>query len=295
MIGIQKKDNDGRMDLNLDAAALLAKAFDDFKVSSDKLSSIYKNLYDYEQSSFRGDIAVRIDPAPMLATIEDIIVNLAHRMRSPLGAIQLLAELLMEDLGVERQEMVEDILIGVNSLDAVLSNLLSFAQPIKPNFQRVNILAAINESLLFAEPSIRQQRISLTRRYSDDEIFCQGDLEQLKQVYFNLILNAIQAMPEGGELHIDARYDHSDIAPIEKIVKVQIQDSGCGIANDEMNRVFTPFFTTKKDAPGLGLCIVYKIIQAHNGTIRIKSKTGQGTTVSVTLSASSDIAPVDCV
>lgn len=222
--------------------------------------------------------ATTLNLAPVLAAIEDIIANIAHRMRSPLNAIQLFAELLKQDLDEGKKEMVEDILVGVHSLDAVLSNLLSFAQPMKPDFQKTNILDALDESLLFAEPAIKQRGISLTKECSQNELYCDGDLEQLKQVFFNLILNAIQAMPGGGELRITCSY-----AQDGKYADVKIKDNGCGILSEHMDRVFTPFFTTKEGATGLGLCIVYRIIQAHNGAIQIDSEPGHGTTVSIQL------------
>ncbi len=216
--------------------------------------------------------------ALVLAAIEDIIANIAHRMRSPLNAIQLFAELLKQDLDEGKKETVEDILVGVNSLDAVLSNLLSFARSAKPDLQKINILHALDESLLFAEPAIRQRDISLTKECSQDELYCYGDLEQLKQVFFNLILNAIQAMPGGGELCITCSY-----AQDGKYAHVTIQDNGCGIPDEHIDRIFTPFFTTKEGATGLGLCIVYRIIQAHNGAIQINSEPRHGTTVSIQL------------
>ena len=219
--------------------------------------------------------------APMLAAIEDIIANIAHRMRSPLNAIQIFAEMLKQDLDEGKKEMVEDILVGVNSLDAVLSNLLSFARPVKPNFQKTNILDALEESLLFAEPAIKQRGISLLKDCSHNELCYYGDLEQLKQVFFNLILNAIQAMPRGGELLITCSY-----AQDGKYADVRIQDNGCGIPDEHIDRIFTPFFTTKEGATGLGLCIVYRIIQAHHGAIQINSESGRGTTVSIQLPVS---------
>jgi len=221
--------------------------------------------------------------APMLTAIGDIIINIAQQMRSPLSAIQLFAELLRQDLDADRQETVDDILVSVHSLDAVLSNLLSFSQPAKPNFQKVDIVSVLDESLLFAEPVINQQAISLIKEYSHNELYCHGDLEQLRQVCFNLILNAIQAMPTGGELRINASYAYED-----KYACIDIEDNGCGIDDEAIDRVFIPFFTTKEGGAGLGLCVVYRVIQAHQGTIQISSNYGHGTIVSMQLPAEQD-------
>ena len=221
--------------------------------------------------------------APVLTAIGDIIINVAQRMRSPLSAIQLFAELLRQDLDADKQEMVDDILVSVHSLDAVLSNLLSFAQPVKPNFQEVDIIAILDESLLFAKPAAKQQAILLVKEYSHSELHCHGDLEQLKQVCFNLILNAIQAMPEGGELRIRASGVRE--ADAEKYVNIAIEDNGCGIADEAIDRVFTPFFTTKEGGAGLGLYVVYRVIQAHQGAVQISSNCEHGTIVSIQLPA----------
>ena len=219
----------------------------------------------------------------MLTAIGDIIINIAQQMRSPLSAIQLFAELLRQDLEADSQETVDDILVSVHSLDAVLSNLLSFSQPAKPNLQKVDIVAVLDESLLFAEPVINQQAISLIKGYSHNEIYCHGDLEQLRQVCFNLVLNAIQAMPTGGELRINASYAYEDNAG--RYVCIDIEDNGCGIDHEAIDRVFIPFFTTKEGGAGLGLCVVYRVIQAHQGTIQISSNYGHGTIVSMQLPA----------
>lgn len=216
----------------------------------------------------------------LIAIIGDIIINIAHRMRSPLSAIQLFAELLMQDLDEEKQKIVDDILVGVHSVDAVLSNLLSFAQPANPHFQKVDIIDILDESLLFAMPAINQQNIKLSRIHSHSRLYCYGDLEQLKQVCFNLILNAIQAMPDGGILSISASYSDDT-----GLVSIEIGDNGCGIADEHMDRIFAPFFTTKEGGAGLGLYVVYKLIEAHRGKIKINSTYGRGTFVSVQLPA----------
>jgi len=230
------------------------------------------------QKSRAAQVSSELPPhvTKLIAVVGDIIINIAHRMRSPLSAIQIFAELLKQDLDEDKQGMVDDILVGVHSLDAVLSNLLSFSQPVNPHLQEVDIVAILDESLLFAMPAIKQQGISLIRKYPHNRLSCYGDLEQLKQVCFNLILNAIQAMPEGGELHIRA-YDDAEH------IRIEIEDYGCGIPDESMDRIFTPFFTTKEDGTGLGLYVVYRVIQAHQGTVEVDSTPGRGTKVLIRL------------
>ena len=214
----------------------------------------------------------------LVKVMGDVVMNIVHQMRSPLGAIQLFAEILKEDLDNDKADMVDEILASVYSLDAVLSNLLSSVQPLTPSIQKVDFINIIEESLAFSAPAIRQQNIKLTRDFTNDHLYCYGDIEQLKQVCFNLILNAIQAMSEGGDLIIRASYVDD-----MKNIYIEIDDNGCGIPNELIDRIFTPFFTTKEGGTGLGLYVVYRIIQAHKGKIEIKSIEEVGTKINIKL------------
>jgi signal transduction histidine kinase len=214
----------------------------------------------------------------LVKAMGDVVMNIVHQMRSPLGAIQLFAEILKEDLDSDKADIVDEILSSVYSLDAVLSNLLSSVQPLTPAIQKVDFINIIEESLAFSAPAIRQQNIGLTRDFTNENLYCYGDIEQLKQVCFNLILNAIQAMSGGGDLIIRASY----IDDMRNIY-IEIEDNGYGIPNDLMDRIFTPFFTTKEGGTGLGLYVVYRIIHAHKGKIDIKSIEKVGTKISIKL------------
>ena len=270
---------------NYDMFSTLVQAFNAFIRSADRLSSAYSQLAknttgtDHSNSDEnKHEFDTQDYVAKLTKVMSDIIMNIVHRMRSPLGAIQLFAEILKGDLDDGKQDIVDEILTSVYSLDAVLSNLLSAVQPITPYMQKLDLICVIEESLTFASLAIKQQDIVLERDYSQDQLYCYGDLEQLKQICFNLVLNAIQAMPDGGRLKVGV----SSADDVEHI-NVEIEDSGCGIPENLMDRVFTPFFTTKEGGTGLGLYVVYRIIQAHKGTINIKSIQDVGTRVSIKL------------
>jgi two-component system sporulation sensor kinase A len=231
-----------------------------------------EQTYSYNQKQ-ESDYITRL-----VKTMSDVVMNIVYQMRSPLGAIQLFAEILKEDLDNDRAYMVDEILASVYYLDAVLSNLLSSVQPLAPSIQKVDFIDIIEESLAFSAPAIRQQNIKLTKDFTNEHLYCYGDIEQLKQVCFNLILNAIQAMSEGGNLMIRTSYSDD-----MKNIYIEIEDSGCGIPNELMDRIFTPFFTTKEGGTGLGLYVVYRIIQAHKGKIDIKSIAEMGTKINIKL------------
>ena len=282
-----------------DIVPMLIQAFEAFNRSADKLSIAYRCRFADCEEGDSPCHPVSSHPCPsiepILTAIGDVIIYVADKMRSPLSAIQLFAEVLKQDLSeskeVETQHalsVLDDILLGVHSLNAVLSNLLSFAQPVSPHYQEVDLVAVLDESLLFAASAMEQQNISLVKKYSHGRLYCNGDVEQLKQVCFNLILNAIQAMPQGGDLCVRAWYSgDGDNPPYPwkntESINVEIEDSGCGIPDESMDRIFTPFFTTKEGGAGLGLCIVYRVVQAHQGSTQIRSICGHGTTVSIQL------------
>jgi len=214
----------------------------------------------------------------LIKVMNDIIMNIVHRMRSPLGAIQLFAEMLESDIDDDKRCIVHDILASVFSLDAVLLNLLSSVQPITLHINQFDIISVLEESINIASSAVKQQGIKITKKYSGKNIYYQGDLEQIKQVYFNIILNSIQAMPKGGRLIILARLSE-DL----NYVETEISDTGCGIPERLMDRVFTPFFTTKEGGTGLGLYVAYRVIQAHKGKIKINSSENGGTKVIIKL------------
>jgi signal transduction histidine kinase len=270
---------------NYNIFSTLVQTFDAFIKSADRLSSVYSQLAKnstetdhYDSAEHKQDFDTQDYVAMMTKAMSDIIMNIVNLMRSPLGAIQLFTEILKGDLDDDKQDIVNEILASVHSLDAVLSNLLSAVQPITPRMQKLDFINVLEESLTFASLAIKQQSIVLERDYSQEQIYCYGDLEQLKQICFNLVLNAIQSMPDGGKLKVGvSSYDDAEH------ISVEIEDSGYGIPENLMDRVFTPFFTTKEGGTGLGLYVVYRIIQAHKGTITIKSIQSVGTRVSIKL------------
>jgi signal transduction histidine kinase len=270
---------------NYNIFSTLVQTFNAFIKSADRLSSVYSQLAksstenDHsDPDEHKQDFDTQDYVAMMTKAMSDIIMNIVHRMRSPLGAIQLFTEILKGDLEDDKQDIVDEILASVHSLDAVLSNLFSAVQPITPCMQKLDFITVLEESLAFASLAIKQQNIMLERNYSQEQIYCCGDLEQLKQICFNIVLNAIQAMPDGGRLRVGVSYSDGT-----EYINVEIEDSGCGIPKELMDRVFTPFFTTKEGGTGLGLYVVYRIIQANKGMINIKSIQEVGTKVSIKL------------
>jgi signal transduction histidine kinase len=152
---------------------------------------------------------------------------------------------------------------------------LDFARQSPPTLKETDINEIVKQSLELVVAQCKLKDIKVIRRLSPSLPSLMADPDQLKQVCINLILNSVQAMPAGGTLSLFTEKDEDQI-------KVEIQDTGCGISAENMNKIFTPFFTTKKEVKGvgLGLAVSYGIVERHRGTITVKSKEGEGTTFS---------------
>ena len=209
---------------------------------------------------------------------------IAHEIRNPLGSVELFASLLRKDLHDQPQlkTYAEHISVAVQSMDRLLSNLLAYTRPdcSKAGWQDTDLL--IREVLTLASHAMGSASIDV-RRHVDARVprlWCDGG--KMKQVLLNLVLNAVQAMPEGGILTIAATMSPSSLSE-SPAVCLTVSDTGIGIPGDLQSRIFDPFFTTKDEGTGLGLAIVHALIEAHHGRIDVESRPGYGTTFVLTL------------
>ena len=221
-----------------------------------------------------------------LAAMGEMAAKIAHEIRNPLGSIQLFASTLTNDLegASESKALAEHISSGVKSINNIISNLLLFIRPDqKTDFQIVDIHDSLKDSLFFSNHLIgSNESIEIVTSYASEPLFVRGDPELLKQTYLNLILNAIQSMPNGGTLTISTRKTNGQEKKTHA-AEIRFTDTGSGISKTDMPRVFDPFFTTKKRGTGLGLSIVHNIIKLHGGTIDINNSERNGITCIVTL------------
>jgi len=203
--------------------------------------------------------------------------EVAHDLRNPLGAIRLYAGMLQQELTDDRKQLADSVVRGLDTLESITYNLLSLARPIKPSFQFVDFTDLVREVITYTRYAIIENEIQLIEDYAAP-LICYGDFEQLKQIMLNIILNATQAMPEGGELSLIGQTDEK-----RELLVFCVKDTGCGIPSDVQEKIFTPFFTTKPSGSGLGLHTVNRIVQAHFGRIRVESQADQGTSFYIEL------------
>jgi signal transduction histidine kinase len=203
---------------------------------------------------------------------------LAHEIRNSLVPIGGFAQRLYRNFPNEdkRKEDAEIILTEVKRLENILKKLLSSGQLPTPELQVNNINKIVRDTLLFMENEFQQKRIQIATALNPNLPDVMVDDYQIQQVLFNLFHNSMHAMPGGGELRIGTTND-------EEWVQIDVADTGIGISPEVMKKIFDPFFTTSEQGFGVGLSVVKQIVEAHNGTIDVKSQPNVGTTFSINL------------
>jgi signal transduction histidine kinase len=195
---------------------------------------------------------------------------MAHEIKNPLAAIKGMTQVLPENLSdpdfIQRYEGV--VLRQIDRINGLVEKLLSFGQPPTLTLSAFSIDPLVNEPLALLEDQCRKKNIRIVKE-SGSLPEVEGDAEQLSQVFMNLILNAVQAMPRGGTLFVKANLEGARIM-------VKVSDTGAGIPPGELDKVFDPFFTTKAEGSGMGLAVAYRIVKDHGGDIIVESDPGKG-------------------
>jgi PAS domain S-box-containing protein len=238
------------------------------------LTSIYK----YQEEILRMD---------RLVSLGKLSSGIAHELRNPLAGIKTTAQALGEELTEKdpRREYLQRITKEIDRLNELLKTFFSFAKPQKLNLTPCHVRDIINEIIPFLIKEIADKGIRFEEKYDPHLPRIKADKTQMHQVFLNLFLNAIQAMPEGGELKIGVSsfVSAGGDGPRQNFVKAIVSDTGKGIPPHMVDRIFDPFFTTKPKGVGLGLSIAYQIINKHGGTIKVESQWEKGTSFVITL------------
>ena len=217
----------------------------------------------------------QMEHADRLASCGEMATGLAHEIKNPLAGIRGAIEVLTDDFPPEdpRREVMNQIQLQVNRMNKTITDLLYFGRPGKPEFSYADINSLLRQTLRFVEQHPEAKKVSQV------EILASGlppvwiDQKQIQQVILNIILNALQAMANGGELTVrTALVSH----PGKDWVQVDIRDTGPGISPEELGKIFTPFYTTKTQGTGLGLPICQQLLENNGGSLRVDSQLGEG-------------------
>jgi len=225
-----------------------------------------------------------------LSHMESLALGMAHEIRNPLGGIRASAQLLRQELeNPEQKEYLDVVIEEVDRINRLIERMMDFTRPRELNIKATNIHKVLKDITLLEQEAMAKKNIRLEQVYDPSLPPIQADEDQLKQVFFNLIRNAIEASFDKGKIQLVTRVSTGysiktspSANPGQNIV-VEIVDSGTGIGESDMKNLFTPLFTTKSKGSGLGLPISLKIVENHGGKIKITSERGLGSTAQVFL------------
>ncbi len=225
--------------------------------------------------------------AEKLAAVGELAAGVAHEINNPMAIIRGNAELLLMELPQDHpsREEAEIIAQQVGRVEGIVGNLLSFARRRRKNIKRVLINKTLEEILRQIRHQVPLNGIEVRRESSSETVTLEGDENQLRQVFTNLIVNAVQSMEQGGLLTVRIIED-----AVAGTCRVEIEDTGNGIPPEQIKDIFTPFFTTKQSGTGLGLSVSYGIVKNHSGVITVRSEPGTGSLFAVTLPLSQQVA-----
>ncbi len=222
----------------------------------------------------RRQIQSQLDVSARLAAISRLTGGVAHEIKNPLQAITVHLEVLKSKLAGEYGEVgveIETIAREILRLDRVVKTFLDFTRPVDLRMREFEMVALARDVAALVGPSAARQNVRIELESASGEIFVHGDRDLLQQAILNVVVNAVEAMKNGGLLRIQLLYDGSECS-------VNISDEGAGIAPEIHEKIFHLYFSTKAKGSGIGLAMTFRVVQLHNGTIDFTSEPGRGTT-----------------
>jgi two-component system sensor histidine kinase HydH len=226
------------------------------------------------------NLRVEVRRSERLAALGRLVAGMAHEIRNPLNSIRGFTQLLSGRfaLGSQESRAVEIVIREVDRLNRVITELLDFSRPREMILAPLDLDQVAQGMVALVEREAAGGGVKLVVDAERSGVRVEGDADALKQMLLNLLLNALQAMPEGGVLTLSTRREEGDVV-------LSVADTGPGVPPDDAERIFEPFFTTRSRGTGLGLAIVHRIVKDHGGEIRVKSNPGRGSVFEVRLPA----------
>lgn len=288
MEGIQKMAQgylDTRVDLPRgDEISALGQAFN--QMASDLKKAQERIIQDSET---RLELERSLRQSEKLATIGQLASELAHEIGTPLNIISGRAELTRRKLEDKEtiKKNLDNIAQQAEKITKIIHQLLGFVRKKKPEQTNLPIVPLLENTLEFLDQKIEKQRVQVLKNFAASPLWVKGDPDQLQQVFLNVILNAVQSMPDGGTLQLAITPRQIPKRGLggtpESYAEIAVADTGSGIPSEMLENIFTPFFTTKEKGTGLGLTVSHGIVQDHDGWFEVESTVGQGSTFRIFL------------
>ena len=273
------KSNNGRFPVNLTFSPLIK---DDLEITAGVIliqdTSLLKELQENSQQTEH------------LSTLSTLTAGMAHEIRNPLSGIRGSAQLLLKDLKNNGQrEYMEIVIEEVDRINRLVKKMMDLTRPALNDFKPTNIHQVLEEILILEKGTLEMKEGAFVQVYDPSIPTIKANKDELKQVFLNLVKNAVEASPKGGRVRISTQYNtdytfrkkQDTLSPHNIVVK--ITDSGLGMSKTTMKKLFTPFFTTKKRGTGLGMAVSLKIVENHHGKIKVTSEENIGTVIQVFL------------
>jgi len=220
----------------------------------------------------------RLAHAERLSSMGEMAAGISHEIRNPLGIIRSSAELLKKKAAkVDPANTIPDIIVEeANRLNRIITDFINYAKPRSPNFAACRVEEVVDKNITFLEAQINEQGYVVKKNYQNSLPEIMADSTMLYQSFLNILINAMQAMPDGGRILIE-------VGAGDHLVTVHFDDEGQGIPHENLGKIWDPFFTTKEMGTGLGLGIVKNIVESHGGSIQIVNRPVRGARVTIEL------------
>ncbi|MGV1098079.1 two-component system sensor histidine kinase NtrB [Thiovibrio sp. JS02] len=231
----------------------------------------------------RRRLEQQLHQSQRLATLGKMVASVSHEIKNPLGIVRSTAEILgkrLKSVAPGNEHLANIIVEETSRLDGIVREFLDFARPQEPKPTPGSLNELLGKILKFMEPELEHDKIVLETALAEDLPKIPFDHDLFYRACLNILVNSVQAMPQGGRLKVTTSYDRPASA-----VRITVSDTGVGIAPDKLEHIFTPFYTDKNRGTGLGLAIVKNIIDSHRGTLAVESREGEGATFAITLPA----------
>ncbi|HSU31593.1 MAG TPA: ATP-binding protein [Bryobacteraceae bacterium] len=239
------------------------------EATSAELEALYRQLQSNYEQMKRAD---------RMAALGHISAGLAHEIRNPLAAIDGAASILQRRAKEDGNdtEFLDIVQAESRRLNRLLTNFIDFARPRSPDLRSASVEELFDSTIVLASHAARERAIDFKKLVQSDSSSLLCDPEQIKQVLLNLTLNAVYAMPDGGEIVFSATREGNDLV-------IRVRDQGSGVRQEDADSIFDPFFTTKENGTGLGLSVAYQIVEQHGGKLQLESNSPGGATFAVRL------------
>ena len=226
-----------------------------------------------------------------LAAMSKFATLVSHEIRNPLNSMNINMQILKREMenpsgdSEKKQKYFNIITSEINRMENLIKNFLMISRPPRVDFLPNDLHSILDEVILMHKANAEQQNVRIKKEYYDRKVMANVDRDQMKQVFHNIIINAFQAMPEGGDLIIRTSIKRlrNRLDQIVRTIRIEFIDSGIGIPKDKIKDIFEVYYTMKKTGTGLGLAIARQIIEGHFGTIQVKSEVGEGTRLIVNI------------